>query len=149
MQVLCYLILPIKVRPYNMLSNQVSAVLSIFTDNLKQNKFYTGYHYNLRFKSRGSFILVGLWCLMCVVLANGYGGVLFSFLSVAKLEQPINTLVELANSKEVQLSLVLGSETARNFMVQFIPYTVIVTNWYIACYCYFYFINFTLIYVGG
>ena len=71
----------------------------------------------MRLKSRGSYILVGLWCLMCVVLANGYGGVLFSFLSVTKLEQPINTLEELANSKDVQLTVPLGTETARNFMV--------------------------------
>ena len=77
----------------------------------------TGYHYDLRLRSRGSYILVGIWCLMAVVLANAYGGVLFSFLSVAKLEQPINTLEELANSNEVQLTVSLGTETARNFMV--------------------------------
>ena len=48
-----------------------------------------GYCYNLRFRSRGSAIVVGLWCLMAVVLANAYGGVLFSFLSVNKLEPAI------------------------------------------------------------
>ena len=53
---------------------------------------------------------------MCVVLANGYGGVLFSFLSVAKMEQPINSMQELANSN-VQLLVQARSETAKNFMV--------------------------------
>lgn len=67
--------------------------------------------------SRGSLLLLAVWCLMTVVLANAYAGTLFSFLSVTKLEQPINTLEELANSKEVQLLLQSRSETAKNFMV--------------------------------
>ena len=71
----------------------------------------------MRMGSRGSLLLLAIWCLMTVVLANAYGGVLFSFLSVTKLKQPINTLEELANSKEVQLLLQSRSETAKNFMV--------------------------------
>ena len=48
------------------------------------------YYLNDVNKSRGSYILVGIWCLMAIVLANSYGGILFSYLSVSKLEQPIN-----------------------------------------------------------
>ena len=65
--------------------------------------FLVGYHYKLRLKSRGSYIAVGVWCLMAVVLANAYAGTLFSFLSVSKLEQPINSLQELSKSKDVVL----------------------------------------------
>ena len=54
---------------------------------------------------------------MCVVLANGYGGVLFSFLSVTKLEQPINSIEDLANSKDVQLVLQYRTELADRFLV--------------------------------
>ena len=54
---------------------------------------------------------------MCVVLANAYGGVLFSFLSVSKLEQPINSLEELANSQDVLLILQDRSDIADRFMV--------------------------------
>jgi len=54
---------------------------------------------------------------MCVVLANGYGGVLFSFLSVSKLEQPINSIEELARSKDVQLVLQYRTELADRFLV--------------------------------
>ena len=39
----------------------------------------SGYHVSLN--SRATSVLVGLWCLMTVVLANGYAGTLFSFLS--------------------------------------------------------------------
>ena len=40
---------------------------------------------------------------MCVVLANAYGGVLFSFLSVPKLEPVVNSLEELGNARRLQL----------------------------------------------
>ena len=76
-----------------------------------------GYNYDLVLTSRGSYFLVGVWALICVVLANAYGGVLFSFLSVSKLEQPINTLDELANSQDVQLILQFGTEMGSKFMV--------------------------------
>ena len=77
----------------------------------------SGYHYDLRLRSRGSVLLVGIWCLMCVVLANAYAGTLFSFLSVSKLEQPINSLEELANSEDVQLILQFHSDIAERFLV--------------------------------
>jgi len=59
--------------------------------------------YQIELKSRASYIVVGMWLLLTVVLANAYAGVLFSFLSVARLEPIINSLAELADSKDVQL----------------------------------------------
>lgn len=80
----------------------------------------TGFRYDLRLRSRGSVLLVGLWCLICVVLANGYAGTLFSFLSVAKLEPAINSLEELANSNEVKLLVQHRTELADRLLVFFI-----------------------------
>ena len=54
---------------------------------------------------------------MSVVLANAYGGVLFSFLSVTKLEPAINSLNELAVSKNVQLLALNGFELTNRFLV--------------------------------
>lgn len=62
-----------------------------------------GYSYDLRSKSRGIVLLVSIWLLMTVVLANGYAGTLFSFLTITKLTQPINSLKELANATDIQL----------------------------------------------
>ena len=78
---------------------------------------FVGYHYDLQLRSRGSYILVGIWCLMAVVLANAYGGVLFSFLSVTKLEPIVNSLEELAHSPNLQLIIQDRSELAIRFMV--------------------------------
>ena len=80
--------------------------------------FAIGYHYNLKIKSRGSKIIVGIWCLMTVVLANGYAGTLFSFMSVTKLEQPINSLEELASSKDVTLLTQSDTELTNRFLVR-------------------------------
>ena len=76
-----------------------------------------GYHYNLRLRSRGSYILVGIWCLMAIVLANSYGGILFSYLSVSKLEQPINSMQALANSKYAMFTVLDRSELSNRLMV--------------------------------
>ena len=76
-----------------------------------------GYRYNLRFQSHGSAIVVGLWCLTAVVLANAYGGVLFSFLSVNKLEPAIKSLDELAASKNVRLVTLRGLQLTNRFLV--------------------------------
>ena len=53
---------------------------------------------------------------MAVVLANAYSGVLFSFLSVSKLNQPINSMKELAKSEHVQLAVIDRSELAIQLM---------------------------------
>ena len=55
---------------------------------------------------------------MCVVLANGYAGTLFSFLTVTQLEQPINSLDELANSKDVSLMMQGDSPLTDKFLVR-------------------------------
>ena len=60
--------------------------------------------------------MVGTWLLVTVVLANGYAGTLFSFLSVAKLEPIINSLEELANSKDVQLIIQDRVDLALRFL---------------------------------
>ena len=57
-------------------------------------------------------MIIGIWLLVTVVLANAYSGVLFSFLSVNKLEPVISSLEELANSKDVQLIVQDGVELA-------------------------------------
>lgn len=75
-----------------------------------------GYRYDLKIKSRGSFLLVGIWCLMTVVLANGYAGTLFSFMSVTKLKQPINSIEELAASS-ITLLTQSDTELTNRFLV--------------------------------
>ena len=55
--------------------------------------------------------------MVAVVLANGYAGTLFSFLSVAKLQPVINSIEELANSKDVQLMVQARSVLAEHFLV--------------------------------
>lgn len=82
----------------------------------------TGYRYDLNLRSRGSFIIVGVWCLMTVVLANGYAGTLFSFLSVTKLEPIINSVEDLAYSKDVKLILQDRSEYAYRILVDTTKY---------------------------
>ena len=57
----------------------------------------------MHLSSRATTLVVGMWCMMTVVLANAYAGTLFSFLSVAKLNPIINSLDELANSTHVEL----------------------------------------------
>lgn len=76
-----------------------------------------GYRYHLRLRSRGTWLVVGIWCLICVVLANAYAGTLFSFLSVAKLEPIVNSLEELANTKHLKLLVLDRGELANRFLV--------------------------------
>ena len=65
----------------------------------------------------GIYISVGIWCLMVVVLANAYAGTLLSYLSVVKLEQPINSMNELAKSKTCQLIVQGGEDLVNDFLV--------------------------------
>ena len=80
------------------------------------NRLLTGYHVELRLRSRGSVLCVGIWVLMCVVLANGYAGVLFSFLTVTKLQPIINSIEELAVS-DVQLLIQQDTELTGGYLV--------------------------------
>jgi hypothetical protein len=79
--------------------------------------FFKGYRYEMGLKSRGSVLLVGIWCLVTVVLANGYAGTLFSFLSVSKLQQPINSIEELAASSDITLLTQSETELTNRFLV--------------------------------
>ena len=54
---------------------------------------------------------------MAVVLANGYAGTLFSFMSVKKLEPAINSLDDLARSKETQLIIPPYKDLFGQFLV--------------------------------
>ena len=71
---------------------------------------------HVRLPSRSAYIIAGVWCLMTIVLANGYAGTLFSFLSVAKLEPVINSLEELANS-DVNLMIQAHTDLSKRFLV--------------------------------
>ena len=79
---------------------------------------FSGYH--VRLNSRARTILIVIWLLMTIVLANGYAGVLFSFLSVPKLEPIVNSLDELAESKTVQLVTLEKTTWALQLMVKLI-----------------------------
>lgn len=57
---------------------------------------------------------------MSVVLANAYAGTLFSFLTVTKLEPIVNSLEELANSKQLQLLIQDRTELAERLLVTYI-----------------------------
>ena len=75
----------------------------------------SGFHVEL--KSRATYLAVGMWLLVTVVLSNAYAGVLFSFLSVAKLEPAINSLEELAHSNTVQLVTLTAFEYTKQLLV--------------------------------
>lgn len=67
----------------------------------------------------GVLIVFGVWCLMTVVISNGYySGALLSFLTVNKLGPAINSLNELVNSKQCQLVVQAGSDLANAFLVR-------------------------------
>ena len=50
-------------------------------------------------------ILNGIWLLAAVVLVNSYSSTIVSFLTLPKMKPAINTLVDVAASKEIGLLL--------------------------------------------
>ena len=68
-------------------------------------------------QSLGSYVLVGVWCLAAVLLANAYTGTLFSFLSVEKYESIPNSLEELVTTTKLSLLLQDNSVLAHRFLV--------------------------------
>lgn len=70
----------------------------------------------MTFQSRASFLMVGIWCLMAIVLSNGYAGTLLSFLSTTKLEPVINSIQELTNS-DILLSTQDQTDLVKQFLV--------------------------------
>ena len=76
--------------------------------------------YFIRLNSRRAIrIVVGVWCLITVVLANAYAGTLLSFLSIKKLGPVINSLDELAQSQTCKLIILAGSEPSNQFLVNY------------------------------
>jgi len=72
---------------------------------------------SIHVRCQPGFIVVGVWVLMTVVLANTYAAFLLSFLSVEKFEPIINSISELACSKDVQLTVQANSDLAYRFLV--------------------------------
>lgn len=53
-------------------------------------------------------LLAGVWCLACLVLANAYAGTFVSFMSAPRLMSIPQTLQQLAENKELKLTLEKG-----------------------------------------
>ncbi len=62
-------------------------------------------------------LTVGLWCLTLVVLINAYTGKLTAYLAVPKLEPIVNTLIELAASRDKKLTMDFESDLSKMFLV--------------------------------
>ena len=87
---------------------------------IDSNGFFLFLAYFIRLDSRRALlIVVGVWCLITVVLANAYAGCLLSFMSVNKLGPIINSLDELALSKDTQLVAQGGADITNLFIVNY------------------------------
>ena len=62
-------------------------------------------------------IVAGVWCLMCIILANSFSGQLTSFLTTPKLNPIIRSFEDLAKSTELRLSVEKGSLIREIIMV--------------------------------
>lgn len=62
-------------------------------------------------------LMLGLWCLTMVVLVNAYTGTLMSYLTVPKLKPIVNTLAELADRHDTQMTVNFELGKARMFLV--------------------------------
>ena len=74
----------------------------------------------MRLRSHAEKLLIAIWLLMTIVLANGYAGALFSFLSVAKLEPIVNSLDELINRNKFSLVTAASIRWVVNVLVVYI-----------------------------
>ena len=100
-------------RPHSFFDGVIRSCMFLIA-HLTNHPFY------VRLNSLASYVVVGTWLLVTVVLANAYAGTLFSFLSVAKLESPINSLQELAKTTKIQLILQAHTELADQILVKII-----------------------------
>ena len=74
-------------------------------------------------------MVVGIWLLMTVVLANAYASSLLSYLSVTKLGPVINSLEELADSKNVLNVIVQAKADITNrFLVKICCVMLLIFN---------------------
>lgn len=64
-------------------------------------------------------ISVGIWCLMAVILINGYAGNLVSYLAVPKMKPIIQSINDLATNEEIKLAIDMNSVMADRFLVRF------------------------------
>lgn len=62
-------------------------------------------------------LLIGAWLLVAMVLVNSYSGTVISFLTVPRMKPPINTLEDLATSRDVNLILYRDIVITRQIMV--------------------------------
>ena len=65
-----------------------------------------------------------MWCLMMVIVVNAYTGTLMSYLTVPKLRPIVNTLAELAVSRETQMTVDVELGKARMFLVSKVMYNI-------------------------
>ena len=63
-------------------------------------------------------LIIGAWCLATLVLLNAYGSVITSFLTVTKLEPIVNTLEELADTRQpLKLMMIRHTPREQRFLV--------------------------------
>ncbi len=69
-------------------------------------------------RDRSSYrILTAIWLLSMVVLINGYSGVLTSYLTIPKLNPIVNTIKEVAERKELRVTVEKNVPISKLFMV--------------------------------
>jgi len=73
--------------------------------------------------SRTSFrVLTGIWVLCAMVLVNSYTGIVTSSLTTTRMKPSINTLEDLAASKEI--GIVLRSDVSTGVHILVKPHTI-------------------------
>ena len=76
-----------------------------------------GFHINIR---RSSFrFLVGFWLLAATVLVNSYAGTLVSSLTTTKLKSTVNSLEDLAASRDLTMTVNVNSVIAQTILVDY------------------------------
>jgi len=76
---------------------------------------------NFAIKMLATRLVIGTWCLMCVVIINSYTGNLTSYLAIPALKPIPNSFEELAASKDISLIVQHKSVLAEQILVR-IPY---------------------------
>jgi len=67
---------------------------------LYHNNSNKGTNWNPLFKKVSFRLIIGAWCLATLVLMSFYASTLISFLAVSKLDPIVNSLEELANTRQ-------------------------------------------------
>ena len=82
---------------------------------------------------RGLLFVIGAWGLMALVVSNVYTSTRLSFMTVTKLGPVINSLNDLAHSKDTQLVGQANTDIFNRFLVQS-RLLIIHTEYIINCY---------------